>query len=150
MACGWCMAPWTPAQILTRGFIARAVRSDVRPASALAVRFGPCPVFLMVQCAQGEPGYVFQVDVRVDTEKVCREEGYSHYELYETMLDASMYNAEHRVEEVPPVPERERRRSSMLARQTRRRKRSSLTSTAAVFEGRVGGLVLSAPVMAFI
>ena len=144
MVCGWCTALWSPAQILTRGFVTRALRPDVRPVSALAARFGPCPVFLTIYCDhEPEPEYVFQVDVRVDTRKVCREEGYSFYELYETLMDASMYNAEHRVEEVPLAPEKERRRSSMLARQTLHRKRSSLASTA-------GLVISSAPVVTFV
>ena len=134
--------------ILTRCILVSPLGDDVLPAEGLAMLFGPCPVFLTMDSSP--VSYVFQVDVRVDTEGLCAEEGYSHCELFEAVIDASTYNREHRVEEVPENPLARRRSSAMSRRRSStlaRRKRSSDAFNSRALEGQTGGMALSAPII---
>jgi hypothetical protein len=136
--------------ILTRCILVSPLGDDVLPAEGLAMLFGQCPVFLTMDSSP--VSYVFQVDVRVDTEGLCAEERYSHFELFEAVIDASTYNREHRVEEVPENLEAlARRRSSAMSRRRSstlaRRRRSSDAFNTRSLEGQTGGMALSVPII---
>ena len=110
--------------LLTRCICVRATRADACPPEALSMRFGECPVFLTMGAVNTRQAYIFQLDVRVPAKRVCEEEGYSFTELGEEEIDASTYNRQHRVEQVPEPDEATRRRSSTLSRAASRRRSS--------------------------